>query len=246
MEFDVVTTKEEISSASTKVENVGDGMVYLVMRLKSGIVKRCFIEPEDAVKLYRCFIGETNSVIIQYRTVKERDAVPEKMSAVYLDDRYLWDIKMKGLSFCLNADQTLALAWAIKKAVCIALYNDQVQPVQDNDRKSEDKTSAVWILVSSSRPGPISLNKEFCESLGVNAMAFSSKESALEHLREFLREEVNKCHDDIHWEELQDHGRTVDDIIDDILESGSDEQGVWMYDGTERSFSVELMKTGVK
>ena len=75
---------------------------------------------------------------------------------------------------------------------------------------------------------------------------FSSRDAALDGLREFLREEVNKSHDEIHWEELADHGRTVDDILDELIEMGSEEQGIWMYDGTSRSFVVQLMKEEVK
>ncbi len=239
MEFDVVTTKEEISGASTKVENVGDGRLCLVMRLKGGIVKRCFIEPEDAVKLYRCFSGETNSAIIQYRTVKERDAVPEKMSAVYLDDGYLWNIKMKDLSFCLNADQALALAWAIKRCVSDSIVSCD---------ESQSKTKEIWLLLSTGvinvpdpHPGE--------DTVQTRAFVYATREAACDALREFMRPDVNEANSEARLQEL---GSSVDDELDNVLESGYDEgdspesDKLWTYDGTIRSYEWRLLRLRVE
>lgn len=219
------------------VTSDANGAIVFHGRMDNGECWHKALRPKDAVQVWRRMMGEIGYAM--------------NIPSPHLDIRYnqhdeTWTFSDKEVLCVLDADECMLVAWAIEKAAGIALYNGPEHLVQDKDRKSEEKASDVWILVSSSRPGPSSLDKEFCKSLGGNAMAFSSRESALDHLREFLREEVYKCHDEINWKELEDHSRTADDILDEIIEDGSEEQGVWMYDGAERSFSVELMKTEVK
>lgn len=214
-----------------------NGKIVFHGRMDNGECWHKAIQPKDAVQVWRRMMGE----------VEDAMHIPSP----HLDIRYdehdgTWTFSDKEVLCVLDADECMLVAWAIEKAGGIALYNGPVHPVQDKDRKSEEKMSDVWILVSSSRPGPCSGDTEYCRSLGGNAKAFSSRDAALDGLREFLREEVNKSHDEIHWEELADHGRTVDDILDELIEMGSEEQGIWMYDGTERSFVVQLMKEEVK
>ena len=223
--------------ADMTVTSDANGAVVLHGRMDSGECWHKPLRPQDAVQVWRRMMGETEEAM--------------HIPSPYLDVKYdegdeTWMFSDENVLCVLDSDECMLVAWAIEKAAGIAMYNGPVHPVQDEDRKSEEKTSDVWILVSSSGPGPISRNKGFCKSLAGNAMAFASRDSALEHLREFLREEVNKCHDKIHWKELEDHGRTADDILDEIIEEGNEEQGIWMYYGTKRTFAVELVKTEVK
>lgn len=214
-----------------------NGKIVFHGRMDNGECWHKALQPKEAVQVWRRMMGETEEAL--------------HIPSPHLDIKYdehdeTWTFSDKEVLCLLDADECMLVAWAIEKAGGIALYNGPVRPVQDKDLKSEEKTSGVWILVSSSRPGPCSSDKEYCKSLGGNAKAFSSRDAALNGLREFLREEVNKAHDEIHWAELEDHSRTADDILDEIIEEGSEEQGIWMYDGTERSFMVELMPVEVK
>lgn len=214
-----------------------NGAIVLNGRMDNGESWHKTLDPKDAVQVWRRMMGENEDAM----------HIPSQNLDIRYDDHdQTWVFSDEDVLCILDADECMLVAWAIEKAAGISMYNGPVNSIQDNHGKSDEKTSCVWILVSSSRPGPCSSDNGYCKSLCGNAMAFASRVSALEHLREFLREEVNKCHDNIHWEELEDHGRDIDDIVDEIIEAGSDEQGTWMYDGTERSFSVELMKKEVK
>ena len=208
-----------------------NGKIVFHGRMDNGETWCKALDPKDAVQVWRRMMGE----------VEDAMHIPSP----HLDIRYdehdgTWTFSDKEVLCLLDADECMLVAWAIEKAGGIALYNGPVLPLK-KEEKTEPKAE-VWLLVSSSRPGPCSLDKEFCKSLVGNAKAFSSRDAALDGLREFLREEVNKAHDEIHWAELEDHSRTADDILDEIIEEGSEEQGIWMYDGTERSFVVQLMK----
>ena len=213
-----------------------NGKIVFHGRMDNGETWCKALDPKDAVQVWRRMMGE----------VEDAMHIPSP----HLDIRYdehegTWTFSDKEVLCLLDADECMLVAWAIEKAGGIALYNGPVLPPK-KEEKPEPKDGEVWLLVSSSRPGPCSGDTEYCRSLGGNAKAFSGREAALDGLREFLREEVNKAHDEIHWEELADHGRTVDDILDELIEMGSEEQGIWMYDGTARSFMVELMPVKVK
>lgn len=213
-----------------------NGKIVFHGRMDNGECWHKALQPKDAVQVWRRMMGEVEDAML--------------IPSPHLDIRYdehdgTWMFSDKEVLCVLDADECMLVAWAIEKAAGIALYNGPVHPLK-KEENPEPKSGEVWLLVSSSRPGSCSGDTEYCRSLGGNAKAFSSKEAALDGLREFLREEVNKAHDEIHWEELADHGRTVDDILDELIEMGSEEQGIWMYDGTERSFVVRLMKEEVK
>ena len=214
-----------------------NGAIVFHGRMDNGECWHKALQPKDAVQVWRRMMGE----------VEDAMHIPSP----HLDIRYdehdgTWTFSDKEVLCVLDADECMLVAWAIVKAGGIALYNGPVLPLK-KEEKPEPKAGEVWLLVSSSRPGPCSSDKEYCRSLGGNAKAFSSREAALDGLREFLREEVNKAHDEIHWAELEDHSRTADDILDEIIDmEEGNPAGVWMYDGTERSFVVQLMKEEVK
>lgn len=214
-----------------------NGAVVLHGRMDNGECWHKALQPKDAVQVWRRMMGE----------IEDAMHIPSPHLYIrYNEHDGTWTFSDSEVLCVLDADECMVVAWAIEKASGIALYNGPVNPIQDNHRKSEEKTSCVWVLVSSSRPGPCSSDKELCWSLVGNAKVFSSREAALDGLREFLRDEVNKAHDEIHWEELADHGRTVDDILDEIIDiEEGNPADVWMYDGTARSFVVQLMKEEV-
>lgn len=214
-----------------------NGKIVFHGRMDNGETWCKALDPKDAVQVWRRMMGE----------VEDAMHIPSP----HLDIRYnehdgTWTFSDKDVLCLLDADECMLVAWAIEKAGGIALYNGPVLPVQEPAQKKMKDVSNVWLLVGSSMRGPCSSDKEFAKSLVGNVKAFSSRDDALDGLREFLRGEVNRAHSEAHFEDLHDHGRDVDDILDEIIESGSEEQGIWMYDGTERSFMVELMPVKVK
>ena len=213
-----------------------NGKIVFHGRMDNGETWCKSLDPKDAVQVWRRMMGE----------VEDAMHIPSP----YLDIRYdehdgTWTFSDKEVLCLLDSDECMLVSWAIEKAGGIALYNGPVAPVKKDLDERKTELPRVWLLVSSSMRGPCSSDNEFAKSLIGNAKAFSSREDALDGLREFLRGEVNKAHSEAHFEDLHDHGRDVDDILDEIIEEGSEEQGIWMYDGTERSFSVELMLVNV-
>ena len=216
-----------------------NGKIVFHGRMDNGETWCKALDPKDAVQVWRRMMGE----------VEDAMHIPSP----HLDIRYdehdgTWTFSDKEVLCLLDSDECMLVAWAIEKAGGIALYNGPVLPVQEPaQKKMKDVSNAnVWLLVGSSMRGPCSSDKEFAKSLVSNVKAFSSRDDALDGLREFLRGEVNRAHSEAHFEDLHDHGRDVDDILDEIIEAGSEESGTWMYDGTERSFMVELMPVKVK
>lgn len=209
-----------------------NGAVVLHGRMDNGECWHKALQPKDAVQVWRRMMGEIEDAMhIPYPHLYIR----------YNEHDGTWTFSDSEVLCVLDADECMVVAWAIEKACGITL-NGPVIPLK-KEENPEKNTSDVWLLVSSSRPGPFSREKEYCKSLGVNAMAFSSREGALNGLREFLREEVKKSHYNTNWAEIDDCRMTIDNIVDNIVESGN---GVWMYDGTRRSFSVELFRKEVK
>lgn len=214
-----------------------NGAIVFHGRMDNGECWHKALQPKDAVQVWRRMMGE----------VEDAMHIPSP----HLDIRYdehegTWTFSDKEVLCVLDADECMLVAWAIEKAGGIALYNGPVLPVQEPAPKKMKDVSNVWLLVGSSMRGPCSSDKEFAKSLVSNVKAFSSRDDALDGLREFLRGEVNRAHSEAHFEDLHDHGRDVDDILDEIIEAGSEESGTWMYDGTECSFMVELMPVKVK
>ena len=210
-----------------------NGKIVFHGRMDNGETWCKALDPKDAVQVWRRMMGE----------VEDAMQIPSPHLYIRYDEHDgTWTFSDKEVLCVLDADECMLVAWAIEKAGGIALYNGPVLPMK-KEEKPEPKAGEVWLLVSSSRPGPFSREKEYCKSLGVNAMAFSSREGALNGLREFLREEVKKSHYNTNWAEIDDCRMTIDNIVDNIVESGN---GVWMYDGTRRSFSVELFRKEVK
>ena len=214
-----------------------NGKIVFHGRMDNGETWCKALDPKDAVQVWRRMMGETGEAM----------HIPSPHLDIRFDEHDgTWTFSDKEVLCVLGPDEGMLVAWAIEKAGGIALYNGPVHPVQEPAPKKMKDVSNVWLLVGSSMRGPCSSDKEFAKSLVSNVKAFSSRDDALDGLREFLRGEVNRAHSEAHFEDLHDHGRDVDDILDEIIEAGSEESGTWMYDGTERSFMVELMPVKVK
>ena len=76
------------------------------------------------------------------------------------------------------------------------------------------------------------------ENMAAAVWAFSSGKKRDDALRGILRDLVNEAEPDGHWCDYNDYARSVDDVLDEIIEDG-DEYGVYAYEGLERSFRLE-------
>lgn len=74
--------------------------------------------------------------------------------------------------------------------------------------------------------------------MGGRTVVYESKDAALDDLREFMRPLVNDSQPEEEWEDREEHGCGVDDILDRIFDEGSDCN--WSYDGMLTSFRVRL------
>lgn len=124
----------------------------------------------------------------------------------------------------------LALGRAISDAVC-------------------SRGREIWLLVSTGVLVGDSA-AEGADQVVTRALAFRSRESACDHLREFMRPDVSDSRPEGAWDEDGNDDYTVDDALDAILEydedlkSGGD--GKWTYDGSTRSYEWRLMRLGVR
>lgn len=237
MKVDVRIETETLCEATPVVTSTAGGLVCLALDFAGGKKKRCFMSPEAAVMLWRCFSGESVSCLAEYRTVQEKDAVPEKIAVAYVDKGTVWNVVMPKERFLVNADQALALAWAIKKCVAEALSPSAVAP-----KTKEIALSPVWTLTSR-RVLTGDSAAEGADLVGGHVEVFSSKEKAEDRLREFMRPLVNEAHP---ADSLDGAETNVDDILDGIIEEVQHlGNSVWTrdhyyYDGTTQSFVVEL------
>ena len=170
MKIVVVESKETLCNADPSVV-AENGYVCLSLGLSKERKKRCFMSPDAAVMLWRCFSGEIVDCVVEYRTLAAEDAVPKKMEAKYHDATSAWNVSMRKASFMVNADQALALAWALKKCVSDILAPcDECQP-----KTKEIALSEVWILTSR-RVLTGDSTAEGADLVGGRSEAFSSKE----------------------------------------------------------------------
>lgn len=199
-------------------------------------------EPGEAVKLWRCLMGDEFTVTpddVHDDTMKLWNHVDPKLGD-------LWEfVDASGERlFCLDADQALALAWSIEKCCGIALYTST--PGTEEMRHAERVPVHVWVLASK-RMLSGDCAKKGAEQLGGTERVFLTKEAALDALREFLRPLVNEADGDDVSNNLD---RTVDDILDYILDDHCTDDTPhgdhWSYDGTEQSFEVTLNRIEVE
>lgn len=239
MKVDVKIATETLREATPVVTSTARGSVCLTLDFAGGEKKRCFMSPDAAVLLWRCFNGESESCLVEYRTVEE-DAVPEKIAA-YVDNGDVWNVVMPKAQFLINADQALALAWAIKKCILEALSPSEAIP-----KMKENALSPVWTLTSR-RVLTGDSAAEDADLIGGHTEAFSSKEKAEDRLREFMRPLVNCANTEDHWASAEEN---IDDVLDDIIDKREQLPGgpyfaSFKYAGSRQAFEVVLAELNV-
>ena len=215
-----------------------EGKVWLSIVRDSGRVDEMSFHPGEAVKLWRCMMGECD-----YASLTDPQGRKYKMWChVHPHLGEVWEFRedLGEEFFCFDADQALAFAWALVRCCGESLCTRDPAA-----KKQASGPTYVWVLASRRIfTGDCAENGR--EQLGGTERVFATKAAALDALREFLRPLVNDCHSESHWEELEDSAhRDVDDVLDDILDEGG-HPDAWMYDGTKQSFEVTLARVEVE
>lgn len=137
----------------------------------------------------------------------------------------------KGRTLCtLNMADAVALELALGRAIIDSVYSTEHE---------------VWLLLSTAvLTGDAAVDG--ADQIGTRAFVYSSREAACDHLREFMRPDVNESRPEGAWDDTE----TVDDVLDSIFEGNDDlnstGDGMWTYDGSTRSYEWKLMRLGVE
>lgn len=195
------------SYADIIVRSTAGGNVALVVN-DGKCEKMCEMKVKDAVQLYRRLMGEID--------VSMNIPSPSEIYVAFRERDESWTISFSGIVAVLDADDSLAVAWSIRRTVedLTAPYGTVVGP--------------VWVMVASTDG----------EVRSKAPAVFSSSWFALNGLREFLRPLVNEA-----VGEASD--KDVDCEIDRLI-SSSKGHGPWMYSADAGRFSVTLNKVEVK
>ena len=192
------------------------------------------ITPESAVILWRCLMGERESCSVSVRKIG-LVGISGTMSLKYQNESITWKVEALDVSFCIDADQAMALAWAIKACVARSLTGDAHGPAP----VPEKERSYVWVIRTSCLrlfDGCICNGRN---PLGGRVEVFSSRENAEGRLREFVRPLVNEVHS-------EDEDINVDRIIDRIIDNshvmlyGEFPCDVYSYEANGEAFEVLL------
>lgn len=195
---------------------------------------------DQAVRLWRVLSGDLPEVVAETQHHGEVE--------LKWDESETWTLSYDGEKLvALNADEALALAWAIKASVTDALtqqfvlrHHDSVEKKMSirNGYKVHIDLSNVWVL---SWRGMLTGDAavDCAESIGGGEQVYSSQEKAMSSLREFLRPLVNRANTEDHWESSEND---VDTVLDQILADVQDMDGqkVWTYYGSKMSIAVYL------
>lgn len=137
----------------------------------------------------------------------------------------------KGRTLCtLNMADAVALELALERAIIDSVYSTERE---------------VWLLLSTAvLTGDAAVDG--ADQIGTRAFAYPSREAACDHIREFMRPDVNESRPEGAWDDTE----TVDDVLDSIFEGNDDlnsaGDGMWTYDGSTRSYEWKLMRLGVR
>lgn len=195
------------SCADIVVRATTCGNIALVVNDGQG-EKRCEMKVKDAIQLYRRLMGEID--------VSMNIPSPSEIYVSFRERDESWTISFSGIVAVLDADDSLAVAWAIRKAVeCLTAPDGTV-------------VDPVLVMVAST-DGEVKRKAP---------AVFSSSWSALNGLREFLRPLVNEA-----VGEASD--KDVDLEIDRLI-SRSEGYGPWMYSADAGRFCVTLNRADVK
>ena len=200
---------------------------------------------DQAVRLWRVLSGDLPEVVAETQHHGEIE--------LKWDESETWTLSYDGEKLvALNADEALALAWAIEASVADALTqqfvlrdHDSVEKkmsIRDGDKVHID-LSNVWVL---SWRGMLTGDAavDGAEAIGGGEQVYSSQEKAMDSLREFLRPLVNGANTETNWESNE---KDIDTVLDQILADVQDVDGqkVWTYNGSKQSIAVYLTKRNV-
>lgn len=136
----------------------------------------------------------------------------------------------KGRTLCtLNMADAVALELALERAIIDSVYSTEHE---------------VWLLLSTAVLTGAAVDGT--DQIETRAFAYPSREAACDHIREFMRPDVNESRPKGAWDDTE----TVDDVLDSIFEGNDDlnstGDGMWTYDGSTRSYEWRLMRLGVE
>ena len=153
----------------------------------------------------------------------------------------VYDRDEERVLFTLNEPQAAALRLALEREIADAV-RDSGRDTGDGDAPAPE----VWLLLSTGvLTGDAAVDG--ADQIGTRAFAYATREAACGALREFMRPDVVESRPEGRWDE---DDMTVDDALDFIFKDsddlGSDGDGLWTWDGTNRSYEWRLMRLGVE
>jgi hypothetical protein len=196
------------------------------------------IEPKYAMRIWRCFTGETEREDIKCQL--PMFGIDQDLVVRYVDELQGWELVTCSCFMnkaIVNADQALAIAWAIKSVITSITMESE----------SFKGSHAKSVFVLSARR---MLNGDCAENgvdqIGGTEMVFANERDARDNVREFMRPLVNESFGEAYWEE-----RNVDDVLDDIFAAADaiynpEKPTVWLCEGQKQSFEVELSERAVR
>lgn len=200
---------------------------------------------DQAVRLWRVLIGDLPEVVAETQHHVEVE--------LKWDESETWTLSCGGEKMVsMNADEAMALAWAIKASVTDALTQQFVlrgrnsvekNIIFSNGGKVQIDLSPVWVLSwRGMLTGDAAVNG--AEAIGGGEQVYSSQEKAMDSLRDFLRPLVNGANTETNWESNEND---VDTVLDQIIADVKDVDGrkVWTYGGSKQSIAVYLTKRHV-
>lgn len=238
MKVKATVDKENFVVCDVKVSNGVGGVVCIELGVENGRRYYHNLLPNHAVRLWRCLMGETESCNVKYCSDSFLGSNLNDMTVDYNDNaevsplshgKYRWFVTTPHVTFVLDADEALALAWTIKNCIASAIESKEAV-------KKELVMSDVWIATSLIIPTDPT---KVADSSTV--AAFSSKAKAEDGMREYLRVLVNRAvvNDNL--------DKSIDDILDKMFEDAvrSDDSIVYRYDGLSYIIIADLHKCKV-
>lgn len=207
---------------------VSDGRVVVSGHCPDGAKFEKAMKPSDAVRMWRCLMGEVEGVDLR---VDGEQTAGDWLTLGYDEHEEKWHLSDSERLVEIDADEAMALGWAIKKCATDASLSKRgdckdVAPVRESGEVIILKAS-VMLTGDTSEDG--------AELLGSKVWAFSTWVKAREALRPVLRLLVNDAEPEAHWDNAD---QNVDDVLDDIIELGIPD-GVYVYEGARQTFRLE-------
>lgn len=199
------------------------------------------VSPAGAVELWRCLTGEKDNVSARI------NGTWDPLFLAYYDDSKTWAMftaRDRGHVLAkLDANEAYALAWALKRCVEDALFQQEADGFQFAFTETKTRTS-VWVLSCRRILTGDCAETNGSEMIGGYEEVYLSRTSATENVREFIRPLVNEAYSESYWDNCE---RDVDDILDEIMDKCCELSGntYWRHDGQTQSFEVKLAEREV-